>query len=202
MDNRIKYIVFDLGKVLIDYSYGDFFTLLRSRGAQIASVEDFARQVDLVAYEHGHIDCDAFLAGMNRLLADPLPEAALTRAWNDLFTPIPQMMELALQLKVRFPVFLLSNIGRLHWDFLQRSYDLDRFCHDRLASFEVGAMKPAAKIYQLAQQRFGLESEKTLFIDDKPENIAGAVACGWQGIQHRTPAATLMRVAVLTGLAE
>ncbi|MFO7764874.1 MAG: HAD family phosphatase [Pelovirga sp.] len=190
----VKYIVLDLGKVLIDYCYDDFFALLRSRGVQVAEVEDFLVEARLLDYEHGHLSCEEFLAGMNRLLSAPLSREQLTDAWNGLFAPIPEMLELARELKTRYPVYLLSNIGRLHWDFLSLTYDLDAYCHGRLASFETGAMKPAASIYRAAQQRFDLEPEYTLFIDDKPENISGAIACGWQGFVHRDPVTTRTRL--------
>lgn len=193
----VKYLVFDLGKVLIDYSYTDFFALLHRRGIQTLEVEEFLLQVRLSDYEHGYLNCTDFLAGMNRLLADPLPETELIAAWNGLFTPIPEMLRLVHQLKQRYPLYLLSNIGKLHWEFLLAAYELDAVCHDRLASFEAGAMKPAADIYVAAQQRFALEPEHTLFIDDKAENIRGATDCGWQGIVHRDPCTTK---ALLRGL--
>ena len=198
----VKYIVFDLGKVLIDFSYVDFFALLRERGVQADRAEDFLLQARLHDYEHGYLTCDDFLAGMNRLLARPLAQEQLIDAWNGLFTPIPEMLELAAELKNHYPVYLLSNIGRLHWEFLLTTYELDAYCHDRLASFEAGAMKPAATIYQAAQQRFALEPEHTLFIDDKEENIRGATACGWQGFVHQNPTATRKRLYEVTGFTD
>lgn len=198
----VKYIVFDLGKVLIDFSYVDFFALLRERDVLADKVEDFLLQARLHDYEQGHLTCDDFLAAMNRLLARPLAQEQLVQAWNGLFTPIPEMLVLAGKLKNHYPVYLLSNIGRLHWEFLLSTFELDAYCHDRLASFEAGAMKPAATIYQAAQQRFALEPEHTLFIDDKSENIRGAIACGWQGFVHSTPAATRDCLYKLTGFAD
>ena len=197
----VKYVVFDLGKVLIDYRYDDFFALLCTRGLLVSKVEDFLTETRLHDYEHGYLGCDDFLAGMNRLLTRPLPQSQLMESWNGLFTPIPEMLELARKVKSRYPVYLLSNIGRLHWEFLLTTYALDDYCHDRLASFEAGAMKPAADIYRAAQHRFALEPEHTLFIDDKPENINGAGTCGWQGFVHRDPATTITRLGELVDLA-
>ena len=197
----VKYIVFDLGKVLIDYCYDDFFALLSSRGVQSCEVEDFLIRVRLHDYEHGRLTCADFLAGINRLLDHPLDQDQLMIAWNGLFTPIPEMLELAAQLKSRYPVYLLSNIGKLHWEYLLSTYGLDTVCHDRLASFEAGAMKPAATIYQAAQQRFFLEPANTLFIDDKDENIRGAISCGWQGFVHRDPCTTKTLLHRMIGLA-
>lgn len=193
----IDTVVFDVGKVLIDYSYQEFFALLGDRGARIDGVEDFARQVELARYEHGELDCSAFLAGINRLLAEPLAEARLKTAWNALFTPLDEMLDFASSLKGGYRVFLLSNIGRLHWEHLLSSYALDALCDDRLASFEAGAMKPSARIFAAAEQRFRLHPEATVFIDDRRENVDGAIACGWHAVHHhdsRTTRRTLMEL--------
>ena len=40
-----------------------------------------------------------------------------------------------------------------------------------LISGEVKLVKPSPRIYELALQRFNLESKETVFIDDKLENV-------------------------------
>lgn len=197
----IKTVVFDLGKVLIDYDYANFIGLLRDQGAQVASVEDFSERVNLAGYEHGQVTCSEFIAGINNLLARPLTETDMIAAWNGIFTPLSDMLEFAARLKRHYPVYLLSNIGKLHWDYLSPTYGLVNFCHDYLLSYEAGAMKPSPIIYREAQLRFSLVPETTLFIDDKPENIAGAQACGWQGIHHQCSQATQMKIREMTGFA-
>ena len=46
----------------------------------------------------------------------------------------------------------------------------------------VKTVKPNPAIYRLFTEEFGLTEEECVFIDDAPINVAGAVACGWQGI--------------------
>ena len=84
-----------------------------------------------------------------------------------------------------YRVFLLSNIGDLHWRHLNARYGFDGLAHGVIASFRVGAIKPSAAIYREAERQFGLEPAATVFIDDLPPNVAGAQACGWQAIHHR-----------------
>ena len=52
----------------------------------------------------------------------------------------------------------------------------------KLISCEVKVVKPCHRIYQLFMEKFSLVPDECLFIDDSPANVAGAVACGWQGI--------------------
>lgn len=184
--SQIKHVVFDLGKVLVDYSYSQLFPLLRKRGALIRDIEDFADRIGLVEYEHGQISTDEFLIGINALLSAPLDEIELKNAWCGIFTPIPQMLTLARQLQSRVEVYIISNTGKIHWDYLQERFSLSDFCKDAFASFEVGQMKPIATIYKTAEERFGFCSEQVVFIDDRLDNVEGARACNWQAIQHRS----------------
>lgn len=195
----VNSVVFDVGRVLIDFSYDQFFALLNNRGGQICDEADFAARAGLTQYEHGRISSQQFLKRVNALLTQPFSEEELTAAWNDLFSPCPQMLVCAARLKGRCRVYLLSNTSELHWQHLKDTYRLNNICHDLFASYEVGAMKPAAEIFAAAQQRFGLTPEETLFIDDKQENIAGAIACGWQGLWHENPLATIARLKTVVG---
>ncbi|MER2056586.1 MAG: HAD-IA family hydrolase, partial [Clostridia bacterium] len=42
--------------------------------------------------------------------------------------------------------------------------------------------KPMPEIYKAFTAKFSLLPEECVFIDDAAANVAGAVACGWQGI--------------------
>lgn len=196
---RVSDVVFDVGRVLIDFSYERFAATLRQHGAKCAGAEDFLAQVDLTAYEHGEISSQEFLRQINCLLEVTMPEEELIAAWNDLFTPIREMLVLAGNLKQHCGVYLLSNTSELHWQHLQDVFGLDKICHGRLASYEVGAMKPAPEIFAAACNRFDLRPETTLFIDDLEANAQGAMACGWQAIWHQGFIATRARLRQLTG---
>ena len=184
--SQIEHVVFDLGKVLVDFSYSQLFPLLRKRGALISDVEDFANRVRLVDYEHGQISTDEFLLNINTLLNTPLDEIELKNAWCGIFTPIPQMLTLARQLHTQVGVYIISNTGKIHWNYLQERFSLADFYKDAFASFEVGQMKPVASIYKTAEERFGFSPEQVVFIDDRLENVEGARACNWQAIHHRS----------------
>ena len=193
-------VVFDVGRVLIDFNYEQFAATLRRHGAVCAGQEDFIAQVNLSGYEHGEISSAEFLSQLNGLLKEPLPSAELTAAWNDLFSPIHEMLAVAGALKPHCGVYLLSNTSELHWQYLQERFGLDKICHDLLASYEVGAMKPTPEIFSAACSRFDLQPETTVFVDDLEENVKGAIACGWQGIWHRSTTSTKTALQQLTGV--
>lgn len=197
----ISDVVFDVGRVLIDFSYDQFAATIRRHGAICDGPEDFLAHVNLVGYEHGEISSDEFLRQLNGLLNEPLPQNELRAAWNDLFSPIREMLAVAGTLKQHCGVYLLSNTSELHWQHLQEAFGLDKISHDRLASYEVGAMKPNPEIFSAACSRFDLHPETTVFVDDLEDNVKGAIACGWHGIWHQSPAVTKSALERLTGVA-
>ena len=78
----------------------------------------------------------------------------------------PPMVDLAHRLSERYRVYLLSNIGDLHWAHVSREYRLHTIGHGALPSYLAGVMKPHEGIYAEAERRFGLTPAATVFIDD------------------------------------
>lgn len=191
---QIDNVVFDVGRVLINFGYDALFSMLRSRGAQIIDEADFSAKVDLIPYEHGHISDEDFLDRLGALLTDPLPKPDLAAAWNNIFDPVEDMLEFTRTLKSHCRVFMLSNTSRLHWQHLQQCYGLNDLSLDLLASYEVGVMKPAAGIYRACEQRFDVRPDTTIFVDDKLDNVNGALACGWQGLHHVSSEETITKL--------
>jgi 2-haloacid dehalogenase len=100
------------------------------------------------------------------------------------------MFDLANGLMDEYRVYLLSNIGDLHWAHLDAAYGISTVGHGAIASFRVGAVKPSAAIYRETERRFNLDPAATVFIDDLERNVAGAQACGWSAIRHLSPLET------------
>jgi 2-haloacid dehalogenase len=49
-------------------------------------------------------------------------------------------------------------------------------------SGEIGLIKPERAIYETHARNFALEPSQSLFIDDSPKNVDGAIAAGWQAV--------------------
>ncbi|MFQ5579712.1 MAG: HAD family hydrolase [Nitrospiria bacterium] len=194
---EITDIVFDVGRVLVDFGYHDLFTLLRNNGAEVEGIKDFVKKTDLLSYECGHISDEAFIDKLMGLLSKPVDRALLIEKWVCIFKPIHGMQALALALKNRFGVYLLSNTSSLHWDYLLTECQLGQIGDGTLASFEVGAVKPEGKIFEAAEKRFNIKPETTVFIDDLEENVVGAITCGWHGIHHTGLENTRMKLTTL-----
>jgi FMN phosphatase YigB (HAD superfamily) len=193
----INNVIFDIGGVLLRLRYQAFIAYLAGAGIDMSNLPKWLEQVDLAAHERGEISGDELLGRIAAMARRPLDADELRERWLDMFDRAHEMFDLAAGLKQEYRVFLLSNIGDLHWTHLNARYGFDDLAHGVVASFRVGAIKPSAAIYRETERRFGLEPGATVFIDDLPPNVAGAQACGWQAIHHRDPAETRRQLRAL-----
>jgi putative hydrolase of the HAD superfamily len=82
-------------------------------------------------------------------------------------------------------VGILSNMPREQWQRLGPRYaQWLEGCDEVTLSFEVGVTKPDEAIYRHCLTRLGVEPRRTLFVDDRHENVAAAGALGIQAIRY------------------
>jgi putative hydrolase of the HAD superfamily len=180
----IRNVVFDVGWVFVHLNHRPFLDFLSAHGADAPDLESVLVRIALEDHECGRVDGQGLLARCAALAPRPMSLEAAHASWVDMFELQPSMVALARGLSERYRVYLLSNIGDLHWTHLSREYELHRIGHGALPSFVAGVMKPDDGIYAEAEQRFSLTPAETVFIDDRTENIATARRRGWHGIVH------------------
>ncbi|MEV2274694.1 HAD family phosphatase [Nocardiopsis sp. NPDC049922] len=82
-------------------------------------------------------------------------------------------------------VGMLSNMvptWDAHW---RRMVDVTALFDDVVLSFEVGARKPQAAMFELAARRAGVDPGRCLLVDDIERNCEGARAAGWHAVHFR-----------------
>jgi len=192
---RVRNIVFDIGWVLVRLNYRPLLDFLQAHGAQLADRDAVMTRIRLEDHETGQLPGHGLLERLRELTVSQAASLEELRIrWLDMFELEAAMVELAHRLSERYRVFLLSNIGDLHWAHLAREYRLHSIGHGALPSYVAGVMKPHAGIYAEAERRFALEPAATVFIDDRSENVASARSRGWHGIVHQNYRATLARL--------
>lgn len=187
----IRNIVFDIGWVLVRLNYRPILSFLEARGAEVGDRDAVMERIALTEHESGRMHGRGLLERIQAVTREPISLEEAHAHWVDMFELEPAMVELAHRLSERYRVYLLSNIGDLHWAHLSREYRLHAIGHGALPSYLAGVMKPHAGIYAEAERRFALEPATTVFIDDRSDNIAAAGGRGWHGIVHGDYHATL-----------
>jgi len=187
----IRNVVFDIGQVFVHLDHRPLLGLLSSKGVQTDNLDALLERIDFDDHETGRLHGAGLMERFAGLATSPIEHAELHAKWVDMFELQPAMVDLAHRLSERHRVYLLSNIGDLHWAHLSREYRLHHIGHGVLPSYVAGVMKPHDGIYAEAERRFALTPPETVFIDDRAENIAAARARGWHGIVHTDHAATV-----------
>lgn len=193
-DKLIDTVVFDIGWVLVHLAPQRLLDTLHAAGAKVHSLQDVTSKIALREHESGQLDGAGLLADLAALAPEPLTHAQLAEVWVDMFELQIGMMQLLTELRADYRVFLLSNVGDLHWAELQRRWALHEHADQVIASYQAGVMKPDPGIYAIAESRCALSPSRTVFIDDLASNIAAAEARGWYGIVHENERSTRHRL--------
>ena len=88
------------------------------------------------------------------------------------------VVEYAHSLKGKCKIGILSNLGCLDKQRLDKQVDLKQFDYVWL-SFELKCRKPDERIYKIVEKDCKIKPENILFIDDSKENIEAAKKLGW-----------------------
>ena len=86
-----------------------------------------------------------------------------------------------------YECYVLSNWSEETFEGMTIDYPFLMLFKGLLISGEDKLMKPDSAIYELAKNRFNLNPEETVFIDDKLENIEAALALDFKTIHLTDP---------------
>ena len=122
---------------------------------------------------------DDFVSELSRILELRVNYKEFCDIWSSIFLPetlIPESLVEAL--RRRYRVLLLSNTNALHFEMIRETYPIMRHFDGYVLSFEVGAMKPAPKIYAEAIARAGCRPAEIFYADDIPAFVEAARLAG------------------------
>ena len=187
-------VVFDLGKVLVDFDYSIAARRIAGRGAaKPAAVQTFLDHSPLLfRYETGHISRQEFFEEVRRLSGFEGDIDEFAHFFADIFTEIPPMIALHRRLRAaRVPVYIFSNTNDLAIGHIRRNFPFFAEFDAFVLSYEHGAMKPDSKLYEVVELVSGRRDGRLLYLDDRLENVEAGRARGWQVIHHREPAESI-----------
>ena len=181
----IKNLIFDFGKVLVDYDFEAFFMkhipdparcrafapiLYNERIQQLLDREErpFAQLMEEIISQHLEFEQEI------RIFVDQYP--------NIVTGEVPGMRELLIRLKEEgYRLYGLTNwCSKVHLTMQQ--FPIFQLLDGQIISSEEHVIKPEAAIYRRLFERFDLKPEECVFADDKAENIEGGRAMGMEGI--------------------
>ncbi len=183
-------VAFDLGKVLVDFDYSIAARKIAACSrVSLDDVNSFVGESGItVKYELGLVTRREFFEQARRAIGFGGTFEEFGEFFADIFTEIPPMVELHAALRRRgVPTYIFSNTNDLAVEHIRRNFPFFKKFDGYIFSYEVGAMKPEAKIYEVLEKLAGRSGADILYLDDRPENVAAGAARGWRAILHETP---------------
>lgn len=183
---RFDLAVFDVGNVLLKF---DVRTAARNfdrlhPGAGGALCERLWTSKLGERLESGRLTGAAFFAQCRRKLGLSMTYAGFCRAFNDIFTPIPENIAFLQALSARMPVALLSNTNDIHWRYMMRRYPALARVKWPLASHILRALKPDPAIYRALERKTGVPLRRMIYVDDREDCILSARRLGMTAIHY------------------
>ncbi len=136
-------------------------------------------------------ECDLFQAycehvleglGLSSLPPGLAREIATRMVYETAVEPFPETVPMLDRWRSRgLRLGVVSNA----WPSLERDYralGLREYFDAFVISAQVGAIKPEARIFEVALDQLGLLPHEALFVDDSPRNVAAARALGMHGV--------------------
>jgi FMN phosphatase YigB (HAD superfamily) len=194
----IKAVVFDLGKVLVDFDYGIAARALAARSR--VPVEEVRSVIDqsqlLVTYETGKLATKLFYNQVCEATGFCGDVDEFGRLFGDIFTPIDDMIDLHAKVRAAgVATHIFSNTNELAVAHIRKTFPFFSNFDGYIYSFEEGAMKPSAAIYEAVERKTGQSADGILYIDDRLENIETGGQRGWSIIHHQNSVDTRKAVA-------
>ncbi len=183
----IRSVVFDLGGVLIDWDPRHLYRRI-FRGDE-AAMERFLAEVCTPEWNEEQDAGRSFAEGV-ALLQARHPEhrdriAAFHLRWDEMLAGvIPGVAEILSDVKAAGnPVYALSNWSAETWPIAERRFEFLSWFDGVVVSGRIGLRKPDPAIFQHLLERFGLEAERTLFVDDSERNVESARRLGFEALR-------------------
>jgi 2-haloacid dehalogenase len=182
--NKINTIIFDFGGVLIDwnprYMYRDEFE-------ESSEMEHF---LDKVCTDDWNLQQDKgrSLAEGTRILQEKFPEFVVKiklyyDQWEKMINGfIPQNVTVLRKLKEKYKLYGLTNWSAETFPIVFKRFSFFKLFDGIVISGEEKLIKPDKKIFELILERYHLEAENSLFIDDNMNNIQAAKDMGFATI--------------------
>ncbi|MFY0606929.1 MAG: HAD-IA family hydrolase [Cyclobacteriaceae bacterium] len=185
-------IIFDLGEVIVNLDtqavVNEFARLLKLPSVDLKSI--LVGSDELYLYETGQIDKGLFIERIVDLLGAQISVQDFENAWNLMLADIPiERLQFMKELMNTHEVLILSNTNGMHEERfdemvkIQTGKIMKDFAHKAYYSHRIGYRKPNQDIYEFVINDRGLIPSKSLFLDDKIENVLAARDVGLRSEQ-------------------
>lgn len=191
---EVKNIVFDLGRVLIDWrpyeymaqEFGDKVAAFLWKNVFDTTEWNLMDKGEITEEELWNIFIERFPQYTEYLkkMSEKVPE---------LLIPIEENVRLLKPLKeMGYNLYVLSNFSRGNFKYVYEKFDFFSLFDGMVISGFARQIKPDVRIYQILMENFNINPVESIFIDDREDNIRTAKLLGFDTIH--LPDHTLLKI--------
>jgi putative hydrolase of the HAD superfamily len=181
---RIDIVLFDIGGVLARFAGLEVLRELTGGSSELEVSARWLMSPWVRKFESGGCSDEEFSAGIVEEWDLPYTASEFLEifpTWLD--PPFAGGVELLAQTSERVGVGCLSNTNSLQWHGMISHWPHTAYFEHRFLSFELGAVKPDAAIYERVIERLPVAPDRVLFLDDVALNVEGARRAGLRSEQ-------------------
>jgi len=189
-NNNIKAFLFDLGNVIIPFD--NYIAASKIKNYTDKSVDEIYNIIFdssiVKQFSEGKIEPVNFFNELKEIikLNSKITYEEFESIWNSIFIKEDKKMcQLIRKFKKNYDVAIISNINKIHYEYIMKNFDIFQQIKKRILSYKVGVNKPDPEIYKEAFKVIKAEPEDTIYIDDRLDLIQESKKLGLNSIQYR-----------------
>ena len=191
--DNIEVIIFDLGNVVVDFNHWISVNKI-SHFCNYSPKEIYNMFFDsplTKLFETGQITPKQFFTALRKKIKCKISYKDFLPIWNQIFFLTSNNLsvhKIIRKVKNRYKIFLLSNINKLHFDYLANSMDGIFGEFDKvILSYKAKMIKPDRKIYNLVRKIAKTKFDSIVYIDDRKDLTDAASKLRIKSIQYKNP---------------
>lgn len=183
----IRNIIFDIGGVLLDYSPKTYLDKL--------NIEESKRKIinDIIFHNLKWKDClngfitnselIEYLVKENQKYKSEIEQILSKENLKYMLPPKQEIIEYYKSLKQKgYKIYLCSNITKDTYNYIKDSFEIIQVADGGVFSCFENISKPNVEMYKKLIEKYNLDIEKSILIDDTKRNMISANDIGLKGI--------------------
>lgn len=185
----VRNIIFDLGNTLVYFDFSYFYNGIAEREKKLSGIK-LKKYILDNRLDHklmtGRIAHKEFFRKLKKKFDLKIGYNDFIYFYSDIFwanSNMKRFLEKISRIK-KYKLFLLSNTDSPHITFIDNNFPFVKILKKRVLSYKVNLAKPNKRIFKHTLEKFNLNPEETVLIDDMKDNIVSAQSLGIKTIHY------------------
>lgn len=177
----IKTIILDIGNVLAHFRWEDYL----DESGYTEDMKERISRATVLSHRWDELDRGARIEKdiiAECLMAEPEAKKEIEQFFidsEDLVKEYDYSKDLVRRLKNKgYKVYILSNYAKFTFKHARENFEFLDYIDGMVISYEVKYIKPEPEIYQILIDKYNINPEEAVFLDDKYENLEAAKPFG------------------------